>query len=343
LVLAITGLALLASESQEGERGFDPNHIETVPEILRTPDFLWNEIDSVALWRGGNPPLLVITSKADHAVFVCDAASGQLLHRIGGSQPSIPGSFNRPNGIAVVDDFVFVVERDNRRVQVLSIPEFTSLGTFGEGLLHQPYGISIVSGSEHHRVYITDDYQGEAGTPSHPGERVKLFNVSLEGGTVGSDLVRVFGDREGPGALTVVESLLADPENNRLLLCDEARVDVKVYDLEGNFTGEVFGRGALQIEPEGLILERDDSDPKAGYIVITDQGDLRSVFRVFDRQSLKPLGSFTGDPLVANTDGIAFSPGAWGPFAEGGLFCVHNDLRVQAYDWKDIRGVLALQ
>ena len=49
----------------------------------------------------------------------------------------------RPNGIAVVDDLAFVVERDNHRIQAFTLPDFTSVGTFGASVLRLPYGLVV--------------------------------------------------------------------------------------------------------------------------------------------------------------------------------------------------------
>ena len=50
-----------------------------------------------------------------------------------GSSGNAPGQLSRPNGIATVDDkYVFVVERDNHRVQMFALPDFQPLLAFAE-------------------------------------------------------------------------------------------------------------------------------------------------------------------------------------------------------------------
>lgn len=52
------------------------------------------------------------------------------------------GRLQRPNGIAIAGDVVFVVERDNARLQVFRLPDGASMGTFAAGTLVKPYGIA---------------------------------------------------------------------------------------------------------------------------------------------------------------------------------------------------------
>lgn len=53
-----------------------------------------------------------------------------------------PGEFGYPNGIFITGDLVFVVERDNHRIQVMRLPGFRPLGFFGLDILQRPYGVA---------------------------------------------------------------------------------------------------------------------------------------------------------------------------------------------------------
>ena len=110
--------------------------------------------------------------------------------------------------------------------------------------------------------------------------------------------------------------------------------------LDGRFTGEVFGTGLFPHEAEGLALYAcADGD---GYWVATDQDEERNTFHVFDRRSLDHLGSFTG-PLTRNTDGVALTQEAFGPFPAGAFYAVHNDGSVAAFSWAGIARALELR
>lgn len=315
--------------------------ITVVAEAFESARFSADNIDSLAVWAPGG--WLLATAKSTNAVLVFDASDGRLLQRIpAGTQGT--GQFRRPNGIAVVDDLLLVVERDRHRVQVIKLPDLTTLGHIGEGALRFPYGIAaFASASGRYEVFVTDSYQLPDSTvppDAQLGERVRHFRLDPVNGELGASLVRSFGATSGAGVLHVVESIAADPINNRLLIADEVAGvhDIKVYDLDGHFTGVSLGRGVFQAEPEGISLFERGKD---GYWVATDQQKNRTVFYLFDRTTLKPLGSFAGH-IVANTDGIVVASTALAGFPGGVLFAVHNDVSVAAFSWPAIAAALAL-
>src|SRR3546814_4990331 len=71
------------------------------------------------------------------------------------------GEFDRPNGVAVVDELLFVVERDNRRVQVLRLPGFSHVASFGNDEFEKPYGIWVNRTGNGYEVYVTDAYMAD--------------------------------------------------------------------------------------------------------------------------------------------------------------------------------------
>lgn len=340
-ILGFTNVYLLADETIPD--------IPLISESLRTQDWPESFIDSLAVWQnavlGG---LLFITSKASNVLYVCDALTGDTVRTLG-EEGSKLGQFNRPNGTAVIDDLLLVTERGNQRVQVFSLPELVPLLAFGEDRLIQPYGLSVHRrGSEYH-LYVTDNYnlglnheeeqsREKKSSDDFPqellpglGQRVKHYILRNAEGKLSVDFVRAFGSTEPAGALLGVESVLVDPDRNALLLCDEVHRTVKVYDLDGNFTGREIGRGVIQDEPEGLAILDDPTSAEGGYLVVTDQGESRTRFRVFTREGGSYLGAFSGSPLLANTDGITVVQGEFGEYSGGVLYAVHDDLRVQGY------------
>ena len=310
-------------------------------------------IDSVAM-APGKPALLFATAKATDVVKVFDASSGVELEELGGSGES-PEQYLRPNGVAVADDLLVIVERDNRRVNVRSIPDYRVLGTFGEEELRSPYGLWVQSlGEGEYRVYVTDAYEmpDESIPPNEElDERVKTYRFSVERNAVGepSDLnsrfEKSFGETTSPGALRVVESIFGDPAHDRLLIAEEDEdpvtgLVIKVYDLDGSFTGEQIGKGAFEAQAEGIALYA--CEDGSGYWLSTDQADDRTVYHVFDRQSLKHAGAFMGK-TTANTDGVWLATEGVPGFDNGAFFAVHDDQAVSAFDWQDIVAALDLE
>jgi 3-phytase len=268
-----------------------------------------------------------------------------LLRRVG-AEGDQPGQFRRPNGIAIAGDLCLVVERDNHRVQALALPELTPVVAFGESELKKPYGIAVVpAGDDQWDVFVTDAYETASGAvppDGELGERVKQFRLHRSTAGVAAHLVRWFGDTGGAGVLRVVESLEVDPAHARILIAEEEEETatfIKVYGVDGRFTGRTVGKNLFRHQVEGIALRSCESD--AGWWVVSDQGPTRTEFHLLERRSLEPVGAFVG-AATANTDGIAIYQEPFDRFPQGALFAVDDDAGVNAFRWNDVAHALDL-
>ena len=323
-----------------------------VPERYLSTAMAADELDSLATWPTADGGLwLVATAKSSHRLVVFDAGTGQRLHTVGAKGPGA-GEFLRPNGVAAWGDHLFVVERDARRVQVLRLPGFEPVGSFGAETLRSPYGVWLNEAAPGELdAYVTDSYMlGEDFDVVPPldalDERVRRYRVSFDpqGGMVARDL-GAFGDT-GRGALHMVESLAGDPVTQVLLVADEfppSASTLRAYRLDGTYAGHDVGT-AFGAEAEGVALWDcgigEDGTP-AGYWVAADQLQPVTRFHVFDRATLAPVGIFSGE-RVAWTDGIALHAAAAPGFPQGALFAVHDDRSVAAFDLGGIARALGL-
>lgn len=327
------------------------------------------ELDSLATWPtpdGGT--WLIGSAKSTHSLMVFDADSGTLLRTIGGKGKN-PGQFNRPNGVAVHGDQLFVVERDNHRLQVLDLPGLRPVARFGDDVLRSPYGLWInETAPDELEIYVTDNFMyGEHYQTVPPlselDQRVRRFRVQTDAvGELQIDYLGSFGETTEPGALQVVESIAGDSGHNRLLIAEEHVADahaadgqladaageqrpadsgstLREYTLDGHYTGRSLPADTFTAEAEGVALWscRDG----VGYWVAVDQRNPLTVFHLFERNSLVPAGSFRGH-TTRQTDGIALHAASTASFPAGALFAVHHDKAVAAFDLADIARTLGL-
>jgi len=229
-----------------------------------------NNVDSPALWHGPDGQnWLLATAKEGNVIIIYDAATGEKIDEFGQSG-NAPGELSRPNGIAVTDDFAVIVERDNHRIQVFSLPGLKPLGIFGEPFLRLPYGLTIDKFDDKYHLYVTDNYETpEEETPPADslGQRVHQFVFTVENNQVTAEHIKAFGDTSGQGILHKVESILIDRAHNRLLIADEHEDhrNVKVYDVDGHFTGQVIPHNYFFYEPEGIVVWKCDADSSGYY------------------------------------------------------------------------------
>lgn len=317
-----------------------------VPEAWVSVQSPQDELDSLAVWpTEDGHTWLVATAKSSHRLVVYDAETGERLRDVGGPGDG-PLEFDRPNGIAIHGDLLFVAERDNHRVQVLSLPDFTSLGMIGQDVLRVPYGLWVrENGAKDLELFVTDSFMADFRTGQLPpigelDQRVKRFEVRLDDeGRLVSRYLGAFGDTSEAGALRMVESIAGDTANDRLLIAEEdQRVGstLREYTLDGLYRAHSLP--LFDADAEGVALWACDAGE--GYWIAVDQ--LRpTVFRVFDRTTLRPLKTFSGE-VVANTDGEVLYAAGMPRFPAGALFALHDDKAVAAFDLRDIVRALGL-
>ena len=316
-------------------------------EVWQTERDTLDNIDSPAVWHGPEGQHWVLsTAKTTDVLVVNDAATGKELQRVGGSGTGL-GKLERPNGIVVIDDLAMVVERDNHRVQVFRLPSFAPVGVFGDSVLKKPYGLAVYPAAEAggYIVYVTDNYEmaDESIPPdSMLDKRIRQFRLAIGSAGLKAEPVSAFGATSGPGVLKVVESIAADVPHNRLLIAEELETasHIKVYTLDGKFTGQIIDSGLFPHQAEGIILYA--CGDGSGYWLTTDQDLTVNTFHVFDRQSLAHLGSFRGAATL-NTDGIALTQRGFADFPSGAFYAVHNDGNVAAFSWAVIADSLGLR
>ena len=311
----------------------------TVAESFLTERREADNVDSPAVWHGPGDWLLS-TAKSAHQLLVHDAADGKLIRRVGGPGTEA-GQFLRPNGIAVIGDFAVVVERDNHRLQALSLPEFEPVAIIGAEVLRRPYGIAALPGDGGWDVWVTDNYEptSAAAPAAEMGERLRRFRLRVSENQLTGQYAAAYGDTTEAGCLRKVETVAVDALHGRMLVAEEAERVLKVYDLEGRFTGEMAGAGLFRYEPEGVALL--ECGEGGGYWLATDQDEADNRFLVLDRENLAGRGAFSG-AVTANTDGVALTGRGFGPFRRGAFYAVHDDGNLAAFDLAEIVAALGL-
>jgi 3-phytase len=310
-----------------------------------------DNLDSPASWHGADGRLYVaMTAKKADTLVVFDGDGGARLRTVGGPGKA-PGRLGRPNGISIVDDrYAFVVERDNRRVQMFELPGFRPLATFGESELQKPYGLWVRARKDAYEVIVSDAYMaGEDANGDDivpPLERldhrfrrylVRRTPAGWQGALAGS-----FGDTGEAGAVRTPESVFGDEANDRLLIAEEdvaTGTRLREYTLAGKYAGRDVGAGVYRAQAEGIALMR--CGDGTGWWVASDQFDDRTVFHVFERNTLRHAGSFVGD-VTGLTDGVWIEERGDARFPEGALFASNLDVSLSAFDWRDIRKALKL-
>ncbi|KAF1690983.1 phytase [Pseudoxanthomonas taiwanensis] len=321
-----------------------------VKEAFLTPPTPEDNIDSPASWIQDGKRMLVASAKATDRLVVYDGDNGRRLRTVGGPGTG-PGQLRRPNGVATIDDrYLFVVERDNRRVQMFSLPDFVPLLSFGQDGLQQPYGLWVRHRGQGYEVLVSDAYmagedaQGDDIVPplDQLDRRFRRYEVVQAADGWSARAAGTFGDTSAAGAIRVPESLFGDEAHDRLLVAEEdvpTGTRLREYDLQGRYRGRDVGASQYRAQAEGIALLR--CADGSGWWVGSDQFAARTVFHLFDRRSLAHAGSFAGE-VTGLTDGIWLDERGDARFPQGVLYASHLDQAVAAFDWRDIAAALSL-
>ncbi|TWH04291.1 3-phytase [Pseudoxanthomonas taiwanensis J19] len=321
-----------------------------VKEAFLTPPTPEDNIDSPASWIQDGKRMLVASAKATDRLVVYDGDNGRRLRTVGGPGTG-PGQLGRPNGVATIDDrYLFVVERDNRRVQMFSLPDFVPLLSFGQDGLQQPYGLWVRHRGQGYEVLVSDAYmagedaQGDDIVPplDQLDRRFRRYEVVQAANGWSARAAGTFGDTSAAGAIRVPESLFGDEAHDRLLVAEEdvpTGTRLREYDLQGRYRGRDVGASQYRAQAEGIALLR--CADGSGWWVGSDQFADRTVFHLFDRRSLAHAGSFAGE-VTGLTDGIWLDERGDARFPQGVLYASHLDQAVAAFDWRDIAAALSL-
>ncbi|GGA85866.1 phytase [Arenimonas soli] len=326
---------------------------QVVAEAFSSVDVPEDNVDSLASWVAGDGTtwLIATAKEGDHGLVVYDGETGERLRGVGTVGGDL-GQFRRPNGIFVHGDYLFVVERDNQRVQVLALPGFEALGSFGEAVLEKPYGLWLRPLPDNTlEVLVTDAYMagedamGEDIVPPvvELDRRIRRFIVTTNAGAVTARHEGAIGDTSEAGAIRIPESLWGDVANDRLLVAEEDEhtgTALREYSLDGRFQGSSHGLGLFGAQAEGIALWA--CADGSGYWIATDQFKDRSLFHVFDRLDLAYRGAFAGEK-TANTDGVWLHQAPTARFPAGVFYAVHDDMGVAAFDWRDVAAALDLR
>ncbi len=220
--------------------------------------------------------LLVSDSRAgSHAIHVFRVADGALQGYVG-APGAAPLHFNEPQQAWVAsDDFVFVVDHENGRVQVLT-PAFDFHGFVGVGQLESPAGVC----ANDDVVVVSEFYRN----------RITVFNRG------DSTLLRRFGSRgSGNGQLDKPRGLCFTSADRHVAVADAKNDRVSVFSIDGSFIRHV-GVGVLQF-PTGVACSAFDE------LVVADRGNRRVALFSASGEVLKTIGrgSFGGVAIHGST------------------------------------------
>ena len=209
-------------------------------------------------------------------------------------------ALNKPMDVAKIDQFIYVTDTLNKRVQVFDLGgtpifKFGTAGA-GKGQFEFPYGIC---GDSKGQVYVSDLYNGCVSVFDSKGKFMKYFAEQNPDEKV----------IEAPGGLRIY--------GDKVYITDIQKSQVLIFDLNGKLLKALgsAGQGQGQFQaPNALTVDKD------GNLYVVDTGNQR--VQVFDKnyKYLRTINGSTdgkGDTIFVNPRGI-------GVDSRGILYVVSN-------------------
>ncbi len=224
-----------------------------VSRVIATAGVL-AENNGIAVSRDGATLLLSDFSGGSHAIHAFNVMDGS-RRRVVGSVGDGPLQFREPFQVSVApDDFVFVADWGNDRVQVLT-PDLDFHGFVGVGVLREPRGVCANAD-----VVVVSEY----GTG-----RISVFSRG------DGALLRRFGSYgRGDGQLVSPFGLCFLSSDRHVAVAEYAAHRVSVFSVDGEFIRHV-GFGAL-VHPYGVVCSAFDdlvvTSPSEDSVVLIDAG-----------------------------------------------------------------------
>jgi DNA-binding beta-propeller fold protein YncE len=247
--------------------------------VIATPG-VRSDISGVAVSRDGST-LLVSNcavcggSQTIHEFGVADGSRRRVI----GGRGDGPLRFKNPYQVWIAsDDFVFVVDSDNRRVQVLT-PRLDFHGFVSAGQLRDPRGVCANAD-----VVVVSEANAH---------RISVFNRS------DGALLRRIGSRgSGRGQLDYPRGLCFMSHDRHVAVTDNSNNRVSVFSVDGAFIRHVGG--GILTEPYGVACSACDE------LVVADKGNNRVALFSASGELVKTMGrgGFTG---VAVHGGAVFA------------------------------------
>ncbi len=234
--------------------------------------------DGVAVSRDGSTLLVSDCTGRSHAIHVFRVANGSRLRIIGGAGDG-PLQFKHPRQVWIAsDDFVFVADYGNDRVQVVT-PRLDFHGFVGAGQLKRPVGVC----ADDDVIMVSEE----------TSRRISVF-ARCDGA-----LLRRFGSEgSGDGQLNYPRGLCFMSGYRHVAVADYGNHRVSVFSVEGEFVRHV-GVGELNL-PQGVACSAFDE------IVVADWRNRRVVVFSASGEMLHTMGG-AGLSGVAMHGGTIFA------------------------------------
>ena len=261
------------------------------------------DLDSIAVYKNN----IYVSAKNTSEILIYDKNNGNLKDKIEGNNIL---KLKRPNGLCVINHFLFIVDRDYNNCQIYNLKINEPIAVFGFKKLDFPYGVTGIFENNKYIIYITDN----------GNKNVYKYTLILKNDEILKLNNEIFINLPNSN----LESILIDNEYKRILICDEDNYIVKVFDYSANLIKEI--KEKFDGEPEGITIHGDK-------YIFTNQSKKNNSYHIYNRKDLSYIDTYKSS-FITNADGIA---------SDGDqLYAISDDCALVKFDIKQNNSNLLL-
>lgn len=166
---------------------------------------------------------IYLSCKASNSIISYDI-NGNFLNKFGKKGFNY-NEFNKPKGIKKIKSYLFVLEKNNKRCQIIDLKSNKPLSFFGFKKLKNPYDIDGIFFKDQFIIFISDIDQS----------RILKFNIRL--GDQGIERISNDSFLELPDLK--LSSILVDAPFDRIMIIDSTNNLVRIFSLSGIFIQKI--------------------------------------------------------------------------------------------------------
>lgn len=256
-------------------------------------------LDSIGVIKTKDGDKVLVTAKNSGLVY-------EFNYNTGEQSGKVNYQFNRPNGIACWGTYVFIVDRNDHKIILYDYNIKNNILEWGNNILKKPYGITVGFVNNDLNIFITDDGKDKI---------VYRLWVSLKNNVING--ITNYVKMMEFGFSSKLESIYLDENKKKLLIADEGKYLVYIYDFDTNRFINLFGYMVFDNEPEGISKFKN-------YWICTNQSKTVNRFIFINDETFNEEFEIKDNINTTNTDGICVF--------ENKLFAINNDCQVVCYE-----------
>jgi 3-phytase len=232
---------------------------------------------------------LFILSQDSNKIFILNALSGKYIKSLGSHGDAI-GQFDTPSDMSIYDDYLFILERDNHRIQIFSLPELKFVGIIGEVELTAPNCLETIKLRKDNKnyccVYVGDNLDNK---PSRNKCYFKFILELNESGIYDTEVTRY--EPKEKSQLGFIQSIKYDGVQDNLYIVDKLSKDVKIFNFNDQYKSTIL-KNYFKGNPGEINIIQNN-------IFIGDFSRLDNFFHIFSR-NFKHENTLVSDKTLKN-------------------------------------------